>query len=75
MKKVLAFVLCVIFTFGVFGVCANAETATEKVYALTMGVHKYSANNTVSDGSGVTYTTCAVGTASADLCDKTALVK
>ncbi len=53
MKKVLAFVLCVIFTFGVFGVCANAETATEKVYALTMGVHKYSVNNTVSDGSGV----------------------
>lgn len=62
MKKFLAIVLCLIFTLGAFSVCASA--ADEKVYALTMGVHKYSVNNTVSDGSNVatvTFTRTSTG--------------
>lgn len=51
MKKVLAFVLCLVFAFGTF--CIGVSAADEKVYAVTMGVHKYSVNNTVTDGSNV----------------------
>ena len=56
MKKILAFVLCMIFAFGTLCIGASAaeeSTEPEKVYALTMGIHKYSVNNTVTDGAGV----------------------
>lgn len=50
MKKFLALVmtLCLLACTG-----SVAASGAEKVYALTMGVYKYSANSTVSDGSGV----------------------
>ncbi len=50
MKRVLALAatLCLLVCMG-----AVAVHGADKVYALTMGVHKYSADSTVSDGSGV----------------------
>ena len=50
MKKLLALVmtLCLLACIG-----SVAASGADKVYALTMGVHKYSVNNTVSDGSSV----------------------
>lgn len=56
MKKILAAILCFCLLLGT---CAMGVSAAEKVYSLTMGVHKYSVNSTVSDGADiatVTYT-------------------
>lgn len=50
MKRILALVmtLCLLLSAG-----AVAAEGADKVYALTMGVHKYAGNNTVTDASGV----------------------
>ena len=50
MKRFFAFFLsvCLLFSCGLIGV-----QAADKVYALTMGVRKYDANSTVSDGSSI----------------------
>lgn len=50
MKRILALAvaLCLLCC-----TCAVAVSGADKVYALTMGVHRYAANNTVTDGSGV----------------------
>lgn len=66
MKRLFAFLLVIcLLLCGTLGVCA-----ADKVYALTMGVHKHSANNTVSDGASVAtvrYTRLKTGeTGSAD---------
>lgn len=56
MKKILAAMLCFCLLLGT---CMLGSSAADKVYSLTMGVHKYSVNNTVSDGADiatVTYT-------------------
>lgn len=50
MKKFLAAILCLCVLLGT---CVMGVSAADKVYALTLGVHKYSVNNTPSDGSGV----------------------
>ena len=50
MKRIIALLLCACLLTGAgsFG-----AAAADKVYALTMGVHKYSANHTVVDGSDI----------------------
>lgn len=50
MKKIIAAILCLCLLMGT---CVMGVSAAEKVYSLTMGVHKYSVNNTVSDGAGI----------------------
>ena len=66
MKRILAFILCIIMTFGAFSVFANAATVEDdgKLYAVTMGIRKYSANETVESADGfasVTYTRHSTG--------------
>ncbi|MBQ7540752.1 MAG: hypothetical protein IJT44_00500 [Clostridia bacterium] len=67
MKKTIAVLLAFCTVFSMLSLAAHAA---EKVYALTMGVHRYAANSTVADGSDiaeVTYTRHATGeTGSAD---------
>lgn len=48
MKRIFAFCMALVLMMSVLAFGASA-----KVYALTMGVHKYGANNTVSDGSDI----------------------
>ena len=50
MKKPLAILLAVCTLVCAFSI---GVTAAEKVFALTMGVHQYSVNSTVSDGSDI----------------------
>lgn len=50
MKKMIAVILCLCMLAGA---CVTGVCAAEKVYSLTMGVHKYSVNNTVSDGADI----------------------
>lgn len=50
MKKIIAMLLAVCLMFGTF---VMAASAADKVYALTMGVHKYSANVKPSDAAGI----------------------
>ena len=62
MKRVWAFVMaaCLLLCCGIVGV-----QAADKVYALTMGVRKYNANNTSTDGSAIAvvrYTRLSDGT-------------
>ena len=50
MKRLIALILCACML--VCAVCFGAH-AEGKTYALTMGVHKYAANHTVTDGSAI----------------------
>lgn len=51
MKRIIALLLCTCTLACSLCIVAHAEN--KKVYALTMGVHKYAANHTVTDGSSI----------------------